>query len=154
MTVVVDVPPAAPVRAHPSRTLDYWPPGIPKLRSISLESRISHVADMCVYCNTKWSFIEATTAVWVQAGHGTGRCGYGGLVVCTVEAYPRLYIEGPRSTPRCPRTPSQAKSTPVDLNVFWTPGRRSLHGIPEGKLIESVRASSALFIHGSRQRFA
>lgn len=76
----------------------------------------------------------------------------GGWLVCTAEAYPH---ESKARRDARERVPSRAKSTPVDLNVFWTPGRRSLRGIPEGKLIESVRAGGpALFIHGSRQRFA
>lgn len=54
ITVAEDVPPAARPAStpRPPRTTD--PQASPNLRSISLESRTSHVADVCVcvYCNT------------------------------------------------------------------------------------------------------
>lgn len=83
-----------------------------------------------------------------------GRVGVvtGGWFVCTVETYPHKSKDREARRDASEHVPSQAKSIPVDLNVFWTPGRRTLRGIPVGKLIESVHTSSpALFIHGSRQ---
>lgn len=82
-------PSGSPSRVHPWTT---DPQASPNLRSISLESRTSHVADVCVciVILTKWSFIEATTAD--EFKRDTGRVGMvtGGLFVhthCSVVVY-------------------------------------------------------------------
>lgn len=102
---------------------------------------------MCV-CTVILNGVLQKQPLLFEFKRDTGRVGVvtGGWLVCTTEAYPH---ESKARRDARERVPSRAKSTPVDLNVFWTPGRRSLRGIPEGKLIESARGRSC-FIYSRK----
>lgn len=144
ITVAEDVPPASTLAPHGLLT-----PRLPQTCvafhwSLGLAMSLMCV---CTVILTKWEFIEATTAD--EFKRDTGRVGLvtGGPFVhthCSVVVYWRFAFVNQYFR--------QTKSTPVDLNVFWTAGQQNLCSIPEGKLFTTMCASNhALFIHGNRK---